>query len=328
MRQYGVLSNHGGHRDAGGGWTLERVYDVIIIGGGPAGLSAGLYVSRARLSALLIEKGIFGGQIANAEHVENYPGFPDGISGYELGQLMYQQAEKFGLETVVAEVTGLELDERGKVVETSEGEFVARVVIIAGGAEPNRLGVPGEEEFLGKGVSYCATCDGAFFREQVVAVVGGGDSAVEEAILLTRFASKVILIHRRNQLRASRLHQERAFANPKIELICDTVVEDITGPDKVRGLTVRYVRTGVISTVEVSGVFLYVGLHPETDYLRGLLTLDDEGRIPTAQGMETDVPGIFAAGDIRKNSPRQVITAAGEGATAALSAEKYLMEQQ
>ena len=307
---------------------MDTVYDVVIIGGGPAGLSAGLYVSRARLSALLIEKGIFGGQIANTEHVENYPGFPDGISGYELGQLMYQQAEKFGLETVAAEVTGLEISDRGKVVKTTEGEFVARAVIIAGGAEPNRLGVPGEEEFLGKGVSYCATCDGAFFREQVVAVVGGGNSAVEEAMLLTRFASKVILIHRRNQLRASRLHQERAFANPKIEFIWDTVVEEITGPDKVRGLTVRNVRTGVISTVEVSGVFLYVGLHPETDYLRGLLTLDEEGRIPTTQGMETEIPGIFAAGDIRKNSPRQVITAAGEGATAALSAEKYLMEQQ
>jgi len=307
---------------------LDMVYDVLIIGGGPAGLSAGLYVLLVLLSALLIEKGIFGGQIANTEHVENYPGFPDGISGYELGQLMYQQAEKFGLETIAAEVTGLELSERGKVIKTTEGEFVARAVIIAGGAEPNRLGVPGEEEFLGKGVSYCATCDGAFFREQVVAVVGGGNSAVEEAMLLTRFASKVILIHRRNQLRASRLHQERAFTNPKIEFIWDTVVEEITGPDKVRGLTVHNVRTDLISTVEVSGVFLYVGLHPETDYLRGLLTLDEEKRIPTTQGMETEIPGIFAAGDIRKNSPRQVITAAGEGATAALSAEKYLMEQQ
>ncbi len=301
---------------------------MIIVGGGPAGLSAGLYASRARLSTLLIEKGIFGGQIVNTERVENYPGFPDGVSGFELGQLMYQQAEKYGLETVAAEVTGLEVSERGKVLKTTEGEYIARAVIIAGGAEYNRLGVPGEEGFIGKGVSYCATCDGTFFKEQEVAVIGGGDSAVEEAIHLTKFASKVIIIHRRDQLRASRLHQERAFANPRLEYVWDTVVEEILGPEKVRGLKVRNVKTGETSTLDVSGVFIYVGLHPETDYLRGLLTLDEEGRIPTTQGMETEIPGIFAAGDIRKNSPCQVIIAAGEGATAALSAEKFLMEQQ
>jgi thioredoxin reductase (NADPH) len=307
---------------------LERVYDVIIVGGGPAGLSAGLYASRARLSTLLIEKGIFGGQIVNTERVENYPGFPDGISGFELGQLMYQQAEKYGLETVAAEVTSLEISERGKVLKTTDGEYIARAVIIAGGAEYNRLGVPGEEGFIGKGVSYCATCDGAFFKEQVVAVIGGGNSAVEEALHLAKFASKVILIHRRDQLRASKLHQERAVANPRLEFVWDTVVEEILGPGKVRGLKVRNVKTGEITTLDVSGVFIYVGLHPETDYLKGLLTLDEEGRIPTTQGMETEIPGIFAAGDIRKNSPRQVIIAAGEGATAAISAEKFLMEQQ
>jgi len=291
-------------------------------------LTAGLYTSRARLRTLLIEKAIFGGQIANTEHVENFPGFPDGISGFELGQSMYQQAEKHGIQTVAAEVTGIEASEKGKVVKTTEGEYVATAVIIAGGAERNKLGVPGEEVLLGKGVSYCATCDGAFFREQVVAVVGGGNSAIEEAILLTRFASKVYVIHRRNQLRASKLHQERALSDPKIELVWDSVVEEVLGPDKVQGLVVRNVKTGEVTTLDVSGVFIYVGLHPETDYLKGVLPLDEEGCIPTTQRMETEIPGVFAAGDIRSNSPRQAITAAGEGATAAIAAEKFLAEQQ
>ena len=305
---------------------MNKVWDVIIVGGGPAGLSAGLYTSRAKLSTLLIEKGIFGGQIANAELVENYPGFPDGISGFELGQLMHQQAKKYGLETVAAQVIGIELAERGKVVKTTDGKYLAKAVILAGGAEPNRLGVPGEEKLLGKGVSYCATCDGPLFKDREVAVVGGGDSAVEEGILLTRFASKVILIHRRNQLRASRLLQERAFANKKFVFLWDTVVEEILGDNKVSGLRVRNVKTEQGKNLEVSAVFIYVGLRPGTDYLSGLLSLDGEGHITTNEVMETAIAGIFAAGDIRKNSSRQVITAAGDGATAALSAEKFLIE--
>jgi len=307
---------------------VARVYDVIIIGGGPAGLSAGLYASRARLSTLLIEKAIFGGQIANAAHVENYPGFPDGISGLELSELMYQQAIKYGLETLAAAVTAIELGEKGKVVKTSEGEYQAKAVIIAGGAEHNRLGVPGEERLLGKGVSYCATCDGPLFGDQVVAVVGGGDSAVEEALVLTRFASKVILIHRRDQLRASKLHQERAFANGKMEFLWDTVVEEILGQDKVEGLSLRNVKTGERSNLEVSAVFIYVGLHPSTEFVKGLISLDPDGHIPTNEGMETEIAGIFAAGDVRQNSARQVITAAGDGATAALSVERFLSEQR
>ena len=307
---------------------MAEAYDVIIIGGGPAGLTAGIYASRARLRSLLLERGIFGGQIANTEHVENFPGFPDGVSGFELGQLMYQQAEKHGIQIVLAEVTGIEVADKDKVVKTTEGDFAAPAVIIAGGAERNKLGVPGEEQLLGKGVSYCATCDGAFFREQVVAVVGGGDSAIEEAILLTRFASKVYVIHRRDQLRASKLHQERAFSNPKIEFVWDSVVEEVVGPDKVQGLVVRNVKTGEVTNLDVTGVFIYVGLHPETDYLKGVLPLDEEGRVPTNQRMETEIPGVFAAGDIRGNSPRQAITAAGEGATAAIAAEKFLAEQQ
>ncbi|MBE9501605.1 MAG: thioredoxin-disulfide reductase [Dehalococcoidia bacterium] len=307
---------------------MDRAYDVIIIGGGPAGLSAGLYAARASLSTLLIEKGILGGQIANVEHVENYPGFPEGISGFQLGQAMHQQATKYGLETVAAEVTAIELAEKGKVVKTTEGEYLAKVLIMATGAEPNRLGVPGEERLLGHGVSYCATCDGPLFRDKVVAVIGGGDSAVEEGLILTRFASKVILIHRRDQLRASKLHQQRAFANQKMEFLWDTVAEEIIGDDKVKGLSLRNVKTGEKSTLEVSGVFIYVGLHPNTEFLRGLLRLDAQGHIVINEEMQTEIAGIFAAGDIRQNSPRQVITAAGDGATASLSAEKFLSEQR
>ena len=306
----------------------KGAYDVIIIGGGPAGLSAGLYAARARLSTLLIEKGILGGQIANAEHVENYPGFPEGISGFELGQAMHQQATKYGLETAFAQVTAIELAEKGKVVKTTEGEYLAKALILATGAEPNRLGVPGEERLLGHGVSYCATCDGPLFQDKVVAVIGGGDSAVEEGILLTKFASRVILIHRRDQLRATKLLQQRSFGNQKMEFLWDTVVEEILGQDKVEGLSLRNVKTGQRSTLEVSGVFIYVGLHPNTEFLRGLLSLDAQGQVATNEGMETEIAGIFAAGDIRQNSSRQVITAAADGATAALSAERFLSEQR
>ena len=307
---------------------MDRAYDVIIIGGGPAGLSAGLYAARAGLSTLLMEKGIFGGQIANAERVENYPGFPEGISGFELGQLLHQQATKYGLETVAAEVTAIELVEKGMVVKTTEGDYQAKAVIVATGAEPNRLGVPGEERLLGQGISYCATCDGPLFRDQVVAVIGGGDSAVEEGLLLTRFASRVVLIHRRDQLRATKLLQQRAFANQKMEFLWDTVVEEILGDDKVKELSLRNVKTGKRSTIEVSGVFIYVGLHPNTEFLRGLLSLDAQGHVVTTEEMKTEKAGIFAAGDIRQNSPRQVITAAADGATAALSAERFLSEQR
>jgi thioredoxin reductase (NADPH) len=303
---------------------VARDYDVIIVGGGPAGLTAGIYAARARLRTLLVERGVIGGQIANAELVENFPGFPDGISGFELGQLMEKQAIKYGLEILAAGIVGIELDRHDKVVTTTEGVFQARALIIAGGSEHRKLGVPGEEEFLGKGVSYCATCDGAFFSDQAVAMVGGGDAAITEAHFLTRFASRVTVIHRRDQLRAGALLRERAAANPKIDFLWNSVVEAIIGDSEVNALQLRNVKTGVRSTLDVSGIFVSIGQHPNTEYLRGLLSLDENGQVITNDRMETQIPGIFAAGDIRHNSARQAITAAGDGATAAISAERYL----
>ncbi|MFC1966189.1 thioredoxin-disulfide reductase [Chloroflexota bacterium] len=302
-------------------------YDVVIIGAGPAGLTAGLYTSRARLNSLLIERGLFGGQIINAEQVENYPGFPEGISGFELGQLMRQQAEKYGLETVTANATGLELKEDQKAVRTTEGNFTARAVIIAGGSERQKLGVPGEKEYTGKGVSYCATCDAAFFKEQTVAIVGGSDTAITEALHLSKFATKVYLIHRRRQLRATRILQERAFAEPKIEFLWDSTVDRVEGENFVKKLRINNVPTGEKSTLEVAGIFVSIGFKPDTEYLKGLLPLDPVGHVITNEKMETEIPGVFAAGDIRQDSARQAITAAGDGATAAIYAEKFLTER-
>lgn len=299
-------------------------YQLIIIGGGPAGLSAGLYATRARLSTLLIERAIPGGQIINAELVENYPGFPQGISGAELGSLMEQQATKYGLEIIMAEVEGVEVGEEEKTVHTSEGQYRAKALIIAGGSEHGKLGVPGEEELRGRGVSYCATCDGAFFKDQVIAVVGGGNVAINDTLFLTRFASKVIVIHRRDELRATKILQERAFAQPKIEFLWDTVVESIGGDGQVRELGLRNVKTETKSKLEVSGIFVAVGLRPNTGYLEGVVVLSPEGFILVNGQMETGVPGIFAAGDIRAGSIRQVSSAVGDGATAAISVERYL----
>jgi thioredoxin reductase (NADPH) len=303
---------------------VDRAYQLIIIGGGPAGLSAGLYASRSKLDTLLIEKAGLGGQILNAEMVENYPGFPQGISGSELGALIAQQATKYGLPTAFAEVQGIEIRGEEKIVSTSEGKYRAKAVIIAGGSEHRKLGVPGEEEFLGRGISYCAMCDGAFFRDQVVVVVGGGNVALNDALFLTRFATKAIVIHRRDQLRATKILQERAFANPRVEFLWDTVVESITGDKLVREIRLRNVKTGKKSSLGVSGVFIAVGLRPNTGYLKGLLALDEGGFIPVNNQMETEVPGVFAAGDIRAGSIRQVVSAAGDGATAAIVAERFL----
>ena len=303
---------------------MTAEYEVIIIGGGPAGLTAGLYTSRARLNSLLIEKGLIGGQIVNAERVENYPSFPEGISGFELGELMHKQATKYGLKTLLAEVSGIELQEEQKVVKTTEGNFITKVVIIAGGDKWQKLGTPGEEEFTGKGVSYCAVCDAAFFKELPVSVIGGGDSAITEALYLAKFASKVTLIHRRDQLRATRILQEKAFAEPKIEFLWNNIVKEIEGKDTVKRLKLQQVKTGEESTLDISGVFISVGRSPNTDYLKDILPLDDTGHIITNSRMETQIAGIYAAGDIRHDSTHQVITAAGDGATAAIYAEVFL----
>jgi thioredoxin reductase (NADPH) len=305
----------------------KRNYDVVIIGGGPAGLTAGLYTARARLSSLLIEKALIGGLMTNAERIETFPGFPEGISGFDLGQLMHQQATKFGLETLTAEVTGIELKEDKKVVKTTEGDFIAKAVIIAGGSKRQKLGVPGEEEFTGKGVSYCATCDAPLFSDQTVAVVGGSNAAISEALHIAQFASRVIVIHRRHELRASAILQERAFAEPKIEFLWDTTVERIEGEDFVKRLRLNQVETGKKSTLEVGGIFVSIGSNPDTDYLKGIIPLDPVGYIITDKKMETEVPGIFAAGDIRQDSIRQSASAAGDGATAAVYTQRFLAEK-
>jgi len=306
----------------------NRSHDVVIIGGGPAGLTAGLYTSRARLNSLLLERGLIGGQITNAERVENFPGFPEGISGFELGELMHQQAARYGLETIMSEVTGIAFQREQKIVKTTEGDFTTKAIIIAGGSSYQKLGVPGEEEFSGRGVSYCATCDGALpvFRDQPLAVVGGGDAAITEALHLARFASRVTVIHRRNQLRATRILQEKAFSEPKIDFLWDSVVKKIEGDASVKRISLNQVKTGDNSFLDVAGVFISIGSKPDTDYLKDIVPLDATDHIITNDKMETEIPGILAAGDIRHNSARQAITAAGDGATAAIYAEKYLTD--
>ncbi|MGD0780894.1 MAG: thioredoxin-disulfide reductase [Dehalococcoidales bacterium] len=301
-------------------------YDVIIIGGGPAGLSAGIYTARARLATLLIERAAVGGQIINAGMVENYPGFIDGIGGVELTQAMHQQATKFGMETLYDEVIGIEVNDKQKVVKTPQGDFPTKAVIIAGGSERQKLGVPGETEFTGKGVSYCATCDGAFFRDKTVAVIGGGNAAVTEALELTKFATKISLVHRRHELRATKIMQEKLMADARIQILWDTVVLDIIGDKFVNKIKLRNLKTEKETELDVSGVFIAVGSQPATGYLKGLLTLDVVGAIVTNDKLETSVPGIYAAGDIRSGSIRQVISAAGDGAVAAINVSKYISE--
>jgi len=303
---------------------MQKEYDVIIVGGGPAGLSAGIYTARARLRSLLLEKAAIGGQIINSMLVENYPGYIDGISGIDLTEAMHKQAEKFGLETLVTEVTGVRLDGGKKTVTTGQGDFTAGAIIVAGGTERQKLDVPGEAEFTGRGVSYCATCDGAFFRDKPVAVVGGGNAAITEALELTRFASKVTVIHRRHELRATKIVQENAFAEPKIDFLWDSSVEAVLGNKFVEKLRVKNLKTGKKTDLAVEGVFVNVGSQPSTGYLKGIVELDQNGAVIVNGDMETSVPGIYAAGDIRSRSIRQVVGAAGDGAVAAVSAGKYL----
>lgn len=302
-------------------------YDVIIIGGGPAGLTASVYCSRSKMSVLLIEKMGCGGQAAITDWIENYPGFPEGISGFDLTQKMEEQARKFGAEIIFEDVTGVEAgQDKGYAVRTSSGEHACSSIIVSSGANHKRLGIPGENEFSGKGVSYCATCDGPFFKNKDVAVVGGGNSAVQEAIYLTRFASSVTLVHRRDRLRATKILQDRAAANEKIKFALNSVPVSINGSDKVESVTLADVRTKAERTVPVSVVFVFVGLVPNTGFLPGLVALDENGYIKTDDNMATGAPGIFACGDARRKLLRQVVTAAGEGAAAAFSAQEYVDE--
>jgi thioredoxin reductase (NADPH) len=299
-------------------------HDLLIIGGGPAGLTAALYGARGGLDTVVLEMGAPGGQAGQTDRIENYPGFPEGVSGIELAMKFAEQAGRFGARVEMTTVQGVELGGEVKKVFTGSAEFTARAVIIASGAHPRPLGVPGEEQLRGRGVSYCATCDGAFFRNKKVAVVGGGDAAVEEALFLTRFASQVTIIHRRDALRATQVIQERARDNPRVSFHWSTVVTAIKGQDKVGSLELKDVRSGATREEDFDGVFIFIGLEPNTAFLGGALALNDGGYIVTRENLATSVPGVFAAGDVRAKDFRQVSTAVGDGAEAAMAAERYL----
>ncbi|MDM8000604.1 MAG: thioredoxin-disulfide reductase [Dehalococcoidia bacterium] len=298
-------------------------YDVVIIGGGAAGLTAGLYAARSGLPSLLIERSAFGGQMINARTVENYPGFPNGIAGSELASLMQDQASKYGLQTVFSEVTDL-VPGAGHRIVMLDGSLDARAVIVAAGSKYRQLNVPGEVQFIGRGVSYCAACDGFFFRDREVAVVGGGDTAVSDALELSHYASKVYLIHRRDQLRAAKVLVERAAAEPKIQFVWNSVVQEMEGDQMLNALRVKNVKTGQVQRLAVAGVFVAVGVVPNSQPFAGVLSIDDGGGIVVDRELATSVAGIFAAGDVRQGSPRQISSAVGDGAAAALSALRYL----
>jgi thioredoxin reductase (NADPH) len=301
------------------------MYDLIIVGGGPAGLTAGIYAQRARLKVLLLEREFIGGQIALSDVIENYPGFPS-ISGRDLMQNFEDHARGLGLEIKIEGVETITTDGTVKVVKTTERELRTKAVIIATGAKPRPLGVPGEKEFTGKGVSYCATCDGPFFRNKVVVVVGGGDTAVKEAVYLSKIASKVYLVHRRDKLRAEKILQEKAIASDKIEILWSHILLEITGEGGVDAVTIRNLKTEEESSLDVHGAFIFVGINPTTDFVE--VEKDDQRFIISNRKMETSVPGIFVAGDCRDTPLLQVSTAVGDGATAAFIAESYIEDYE
>ncbi len=305
------------------------VENVIIIGGGPAGYTAAIYTSRADLKPIVIEEKIAGGQLANTTDVENFPGFPEGVLGPDFGKLIEKQAQRFGTRIVQDRVIEVDFSSHPYLVKTYSEEYRTKALIIATGSDPRKLGIPGEEEYAGAGVSYCATCDGSFFRNLEIAVVGGGDSAVEEATFLTKFGSKVYLIHRRDELRATKIMRKRAMENPKLEIIWDSVVEEVLGGDMgaVEKLRVKNVKTEEILELPVGGLFIAIGHIPNTEIFAGKIDLNDEKYIVTNERMQTNVTGVFAAGDVRDSPPhgyRQAITAAGMGCAAAIEVERYL----
>jgi thioredoxin reductase (NADPH) len=299
-------------------------YDLVIIGGGPAGLTAGLYAARARLNVILLEKVVPGGQVVTTDWIENYPGFPEGIGGPDLVQKMTAQVQKFDLKIETNAVVSMDLSEPIKKITLSDREITTHAIIIASGASPKKLGVPGEDTFYGKGVSACATCDGPFFKDSVVAAVGGGDTAVQESLFLTKFAKKVYLIHRRDQLRAEVILQERALANEKIEFLWDSVLTGIKGLTDVEKISVQNLKTGDTKEIAVEGCFIWVGILPNAEFLPEVVALDQYGFIIVDVNMQTSVAGVYAAGDVRSTPLRQIATAVGDAAIAAFSAEHYL----
>ncbi len=302
----------------------ESQYDVVIVGGGAAGLAASIYSVRAMLKTLVIERQAVGGQILYTGEIENYPGFPEPISGPDLATLYEKQAARFGVEFEYDTVTALDVAGPVKRAIGEFGEYTAKSVIITSGGEHNKLGVPGEEAYSGRGVSYCATCDGNFFRDMDVTVVGGGDAALDEGLYLTRMTKNVTVVHRRDELRASKILQQRGFDNPKMQFVWDTVVEEIRGNGAVNGVVLKNLKTGEVSERETEGVFIYIGFHPINDFMRGVVDLDNAGHVVTDLQMQTSVPGVFAAGDVRTFSDRQLANAVGDGVSAALSAYRYI----
>lgn len=310
--------------------TENNRYEVIIIGGGPAGLTAALYAGRARVHTVLLERGVPGGQLLNTEAIEDYPGF-DRITGPELAQRMAEQAEKFGVKIENARVTGIHQQGDKKLVETDNGPYTADFVILTAGGEPKKLGIPGESEFQGRGVSQCAVCDGAFFKEEELAVIGGGDAALEEGVFLTRFAKKVYIIHRRDHFRAQAILVEAAKKNPKVELITNTVVTEIKGEDgQVQEITLKDVPTGATRPLKVGGVFVFIGFQPNVEFFdhREHVQHDPLGFLVTDTTMQTSLPGVYAAGDVRSQLTRQITTAVGDATTAAIDAVKKLEEKK
>lgn len=300
------------------------ILDTIIIGGGPAGLSAGIYAMRSKLNTVLLERFMPGGQMVATDFVENYPGFPTGIGGTDLSMAMEKQALGLGLDIRSTEVLSVDFTGEEKIVLTPDGEMRALTVIIAMGATPRRVGVPGEDRFAGKGVSYCATCDGAFFRDKEVAVIGGGNTAIQDAVFLAKFASKVKVIHRRNALRATKILQERAMKNEKIEFIWNSVLTKIDGKNTVEKIGLKNMVDKEQTMIPIDGVFVLIGTDPNTDILKGRIALDPSGYVLTDENMATNVSGIFAAGDCRRKGLRQMVTAAADGAIAAVAAEQYI----
>ena len=303
---------------------MAENYDLLVIGGGLAGMTAGMYAARHGMRTGLIERMMGGASIINIDKIENFPGFPEGISGAELAPAVQEQAMNAGVNFIMGETTGISKSGDYKSVTTDGGEYRAKAVIVAAGSTLRQLGIPGEEEFFGRGVSQCATCDGPLYMGEVVGVVGGGDSAADEALTLTEYAGRVLLIHRRDQFRAQKQLQDRVVQHPKIEVVWNSVVDEVLGENTVSGVKLRNTVTGIENALELSGLFVYVGLEPSSELVKGLLKVDNAGHIPVKINMETDVAGLYAVGDIRQQSASQLVSAAGDGATAAISAFKYV----